>query len=280
MGSYGVVVEPLLRLRVTSYRPALPNWPAALALRIAVLADPHFNKPFMPLWRAEEIVERTNALAPDLVVLLGDFDTSHRLVMEHYDHADVAHVLAQLRAPLGVVAVMGNHDWWADERALQRERGPLRIAEALERAGIRCLENSAERFFWKEHPFWIAGLGDQYAFRLPGGGYRGVDDLPATLAAIDDDAPVILLAHEPDIFPSVPDRVALTLSGHTHGGQIVLAGYAPVVPSRYGRRYRYGHIVENERHLIVSGGLGCSILPVRIGMPPEIVMIETGSGTA
>ena len=89
-----------------------------------------------------------------------------------------------------------------------------------------------------------------------------------------DDAPVILMAHEPDIFPHVPDRVALTVSGHTHGGQIRMLGYAPVVPSRFGNRYVYGHIVEQKRHLIVSAGLGCSGLPVRFGATPEIVMIE------
>jgi predicted MPP superfamily phosphohydrolase len=89
-----------------------------------------------------------------------------------------------------------------------------------------------------------------------------------------DDAPVILLVHEPDVFPQVPDRVALTVAGHTHGGQVRLLGYAPFVPSRYGDRYVYGHIVEEGRHLIVSGGLGCSGMPVRFGSPPEIVMIE------
>ena len=90
-------------------------------------------------------------------------------------------------------------------------------------------------------------------------------------------APVILLAHEPDIFSQVPSRVSLTLSGHTHGGQVRVFGYSPMVPSRYGNRYAYGHVVEDDRHLIISGGLGCSILPVRIGMPPEIVMVDVGS---
>jgi hypothetical protein len=81
-----------------------------------------------------------------------------------------------------------------------------------------------------------------------------------TLAQVTDAAPVILLAHEPDIFPRVPARVALTLSGHTHGGQVRLFGYSPMVPSRFGNRFAYGHIVEEDRHLIVSGGLGCSFL--------------------
>ena len=91
-----------------------------------------------------------------------------------------------------------------------------------------------------------------------------------------DGAPVILLAHEPDIFTRVPARVSLTLSGHTHGGQVRLFGYSPVVPSRYGNRYAYGHIVEDDRNLVVSGGLGCSIMPVRFGVPPEILEIQVG----
>ena len=106
--------------------------------------------------------------------------------------------------------------------------------------------------------------------------FTGTDDLAGTLARVSDEAPVILMAHEPDIFPGVPVRVALTVSGHTHGGQIRLFGYSPVVPSRYGNRFAYGHVVENNRHLIVSGGIGCSIMPVRFGVPPEILEIEVG----
>ncbi len=104
--------------------------------------------------------------------------------------------------------------------------------------------------------------------------YDGLDDLAGTLALTTDDAPIVLMAHEPDIFPKVPDRVALTVCGHTHGGQVRVLGFAPYVPSKFGDRYVYGHIVEDGRNMIVSGGLGCSGLPVRFGAPPEIVMIE------
>jgi len=127
-------------------------------------------------------------------------------------------------------------------------------------------------------PIWLLGLADQIAFAEAGvadaAGRRGPANLAKTLAAITDDSPAILLAHEPDIFPEVPDRVALTLSGHTHGGQIRIAGWSPIVPSIYGNRYAYGHVKESIRHLIVSGGLGTSSLPVRLGVPPEIVIIE------
>ena len=93
---------------------------------------------------------------------------------------------------------------------------------------------------------------------------------------VQGDEPVLLMAHEPDIFPTVTERVSLTLSGHTHGGQIRIFGWSPVVPSRYKNRYAYGHVVEDGRHLLVSGGLGFSILPVRFGMPPEINFVEIG----
>nr|AAF36815.1 unknown [Rhizobium etli] len=128
--------------------------------------------------------------------------------------------------------------------------------------------------------FWLAGLEDHVAL-LPGRKWgrtrmTGLDDLDGTMAQVTDDAPVIQLAHEPDIFPRVPERVSLTLSGHTHGGQIRFFGRSPIVPSRYGDRYAYGHIVEEGRNIIVSGGLGCSIAPVRFGVPPEIVVIDLG----
>lgn len=88
---------------------------------------------------------------------------------------------------------------------------------------------------------------------------------------------MILLVHEPDIFTEVPARVALTLAGHTHGGQIRLPLVPPLwTPSEYGTRFTYGHIVEDSRHMIVSGGLGCSGVPLRLGVPPEIVRIELG----
>ncbi len=139
------------------------------------------------------------------------------------------------------------------------------------------LENFAVMLGTKDERFWLAGLGDQLAHPLGHGRFRGVDDLPGTLAQVQTKDPVLLLAHEPDVFPRVPDRVALTLCGHTHGGQIRLPLIWPAfVPSKYGARFAYGHVVEEDRHLIVSGGLGTSLIPARLGVPPEIVHIQLG----
>ncbi len=136
------------------------------------------------------------------------------------------------------------------------------------------MENSVQRVEAKRGAFWLAGTASIVAIPLGGNRYRGLDDLPATLGAVTDAEPVILLAHEPDLFVRVPERVSLTLSGHTHGGQVRLFGRSFVTPSEFGNRFAYGHVEEAGRHLIVSGGLGASIVPVRLGVPPEIVVID------
>jgi predicted MPP superfamily phosphohydrolase len=277
--AYGVGVEPLLRLRVTRYHPTPRQWPADFALRIAVIADIHACDPWMSLERIEGIVDRTNALRADLIVLLGDYVAGVHQVTRFIPSQEWAKVLAGLKAPLGVHAVMGNHDYWEDRTVQQLGHGPTMAHRALESAGIPVYENDAVKLVKDGRPFWLAGLGDQLAF-LPARRFRtirrfGADDLEATLAKITDDAPVILMAHEPNIAPRVPARVALQLSGHTHGGQVRLLGWSPAVPAQHGLRLAYGHIKLNC-DLIVSGGLGCSILPVRVGVPPEIVEVTLG----
>jgi predicted MPP superfamily phosphohydrolase len=282
LSSYGLAIEPGYRLNVTHYRVSPPRWTPGLNLSVGVIADVHAGGPLMPAARIRAIAERTNALNPDIIVLLGDFAASHKLKTRSVAPEEWAEALSVLEAPLGVHAILGNHDWWDDLAAQRARRGPVMGRRVLERFGIPVYENDAVRLEKDGHAFWLAGLGDQLAFvkglrRRRRRGPKGIDDLPGTLAKITDDRPVILLAHEPDIFPRVPDRVSLTLSGHTHGGQVRLFGYSPRVPSRFGNRFAYGHIVEDDRHLIVSGGLGCSILPVRIGVPPEVVMVDVGA---
>lgn len=283
-GGYALA-EPF-RVGITQYAITPPGWPRGLPLRLAILTDFHLCEPWFGLERLEGVVERTNALEADAVLLLGDFVAGHRLGKfgRAIPHDDWARVLAGLKAPLGTHAVLGNHDWWEARDVQLARRGPTPAGAALEDAGIPVYENDALRMEKNGQPFWLAGLGDQWAFwptdrqkKIAGiHAYEGVDDLSGTLAKIDDDAPVILMVHEPDIFPEVPERVSLTVAGHTHGGQVRIAGYAPIVPSRFARRYLQGHIVEDGRHIVVSAGLGCSSLPIRFGVPPEIVLIDLG----
>jgi predicted MPP superfamily phosphohydrolase len=231
----------------------------------------------MSLDRIHAIVERTNALKPDIIVMLGDYVAGHRHVTRFIPASEWAPVLAGLKAPLGVHAILGNHDWWEDKTVQRDGEGPTNSRRALEAAGIPVYENDVKRLTKDGHPFWLAGLGDQLAY-IPARRFRpvkriGVDDLGATLRKVTDDAPLILMAHEPDVARRVPSRVALQLSGHTHGGQVRMLGWSPISAS--GQQLAYGHIRMNC-DVIVSGGLGCSIMPFRIGVPPEIVLVTVG----
>lgn len=275
-GSYAFVIEPGFMLRTQVYRFTPPNWTPGLKLRLVLLADPHIAEPYMSLARFRRIIATANALEPDAHLMLGDYAVSHRFVTRKASATDVAAAARELKSPLGTFAIMGNHDWWADKAAQKSGHGPTIGQKALEDAGIPVLENKAIRVLKEGMPLWFSGTGSIVALWRRGRGLVGVDDLPSTLAQVTDDAPIIHLAHEPDMFTQIPPRVSLTLSGHTHGGQVRLLGYSPIVPSSYGNRFAYGHVEENGRHLIVSGGLGCSMLPVRLGVPPELVLLELG----
>ena len=271
-GAYAGLIEPTMLLDVTRYQLTPPGWPADLELNLAVISDVHVCEPYVPLSRVKRIVETVNALKPDLIVHLGDHEATHRFVRARVPPREWAAVYADLHAPLGFYTVFGNHDWWHNHDEI---RG------ALDGKRIRVLENEAELLEIGGRRFWLAGLGDQLAHWYGRGQFHGEDDLPATLAQVTTDDPVLLLAHEPDIFAEAPERVSLTLSGHTHGGQIHIPGFPnPWIPSGYGDRFRYGHIVEDDRHLIVSGGIGMSIVPVRFGVPPEVLMIRLGGRPA
>jgi len=261
--------EAALDLQVTQYRPVPRAWPKGQRLTMTVIADLHAGGPNMGLERVRSVVDAANAVPSDIVLLLGDYFATHRFVTERVPHAAWAGELARLKSRLGTYAIFGNHDWWFDIEG---------VRHALAAVSIPALENDALLLGEPGEKFWLAGLGDQVAFRLGHRKFRGVDDLPGTLARLTTDDPAILMVHEPDIFTQVPDRVALTIAGHTHGGQIrIPLVWEAFIPSAYGTRFVYGHVVEEGRHLIVSGGLGTSFVPARVGVPPEIVRIELGA---
>lgn len=276
--AYAFGVEPGWRLDLVRYALSPPGWPAEAPLRIAVIADLHVADPWISESRVHDIVDLANSLRPDLTVLLGDYVCTHRFVTGYVRPEAWADALKRLSAPLGVWSILGNHDWWSAAMPTEPPDGARSVRAALRRAGCPPLENDAVRILHRGRAFWLAGLGDQMAHRR-GGRWRGVDDLDATLARARADEPVILLAHEPWIFARRPPRpVALTLSGHTHGGQINL----PLLDIRSrltegDRRYLYGAFVEDGRHLVVSGGLGTSIAPIRVLRPPEVVEVTLGA---
>lgn len=253
---WAFVIEPS-RLVLRETPITLQSWPASFkGLRIAVISDLHAGSPYITLDKIHQIVETTNAAQPDLILLPGDFVIHGVLGGTFMEPEVIASALKGLRARFGVFATLGNHDWWYN--------GP-RVKKALETAGVTVLENDAAAIERDGAAIWIAGIGDKW---------EGNPDIASALARVDDSAPVIAFTHNPDIFPSIPARVALTIAGHTHGGQVALPIIGrPVVPSEFGERYAAGHIVEGSKHLFVTTGVGASILPVRFRVPPEISLL-------
>lgn len=233
----------------------LDRWPAgAPPMRLVLISDLHVAGPETPPSRLARVVRQINALRPDLVLIAGDFVTEKRTATRLYGADAAIAPLAGLRARLGTVAVMGNHDHWLGSRD---------VHAALARYRVSVLDNRAMRVGL----LGIGGVDDDYTHHA---------DVPATLAAMARVGGVpIVLSHSPDIFPRVPATVPLTLTGHTHCGQIVLPLYGPVATaSRYGERYRCGVVVERGRRLVVTAGIGTSILPLRLGAPPDLWVIE------
>lgn len=223
---------------------------------VALLTDTHLSGPDNSPERMARIVALVNRLKPDLVLLGGDYIGDWKGGAT-YGPADSIAPFAALKAPLGVVAVLGNHDPGHHEQISVRRWRAL-----FDRIGIELLDNQAVR----RGPLAIGGLRDRFI---------GRPDIPRTMRAMEalGGAP-ILLAHRPDIFPAVPDRPLLTLVGHTHCGQVALPFFGIVyVPSRFGKRYACGIYREGAKTLIVSAGIGTSGLPIRMLSPPDIWLV-------
>ncbi len=222
-------------------------------LRLLLLSDLHVAGPDMPPSRLAHIIALANAQQPDLVLLAGDFISDRRLATHHYTFREALAPLEAIRAPLGAVAVLGNHDHWRDAARGRAE---------LTRIGVTVLANSAVR----RGPLAIAGFDDDFT---------GHADIAGAIAAARQLGGVpIALSHSPDVFPQVPGDVSLTLAGHTHCGQVRYPwGRTPATMSRYGDRYACGLIRETGRTLIVSAGLGTSVLPFRFFTHPDMWVI-------
>jgi predicted MPP superfamily phosphohydrolase len=233
-------------------------WPSSRPLRLLVMSDLHVGSPYHGVRRLRSTVALANATQPDLICVLGDFVTRGVIGGSFVPPEVIAAELRRLQAPGGVVAVLGNHDRWYDGPQVQR---------ALVSAGIRVVEDTAVRLTTPSGPVWIAGVSDLLT---------ASHDVPRALRAVSDrQTPILLLTHNPDIFPLVPDRVTLTLAGHTHGGQVrlPLLGSPVMMTSRYGQRYAAGLVVEEGRRLFVSTGIGTTRVPVRYGVPPSIFVL-------
>jgi predicted MPP superfamily phosphohydrolase len=217
--------------------------------RIVFITDVHYG-PFFSKERVDSLVNQTNALKPDMILLGGDYVTN--------DPANVGPVfssLSKLKAPLGVYGVLGNND-------------PKNVSiQAMQNAGITYIGNGG---------VWI---GSSNTSRIRVGGVADMDtNVPNQLPILEGVTPedfVILVTHKPDYFPKVSrSRVDLVLAGHTHGGQITLFGlYAPLISSEYGQEYVTGEKKLGNDTMIISNGIGMVWAPVRFFARPQIIVI-------
>jgi len=247
------IADPVVR----ETEVALADWPrGAPPVRAVLISDLHVAGPDMPPSRLVRIVAQIQALHPDLVLIAGDMVSDKRLATQRYSLAEAVAPLRALRPRLGTFAVLGNHDHW-------RNAGEARAT--LRAVGVRVLTNEAAR----AGPLAIGGLDDAFT---------GHHDPAATLAMIRQvGGAALLLSHSPDPFPSLPRQVGLMLAGHTHCGQIRLPLIGAVsYMSEHGDRYACGRIDEGGRTLIVSAGLGTSVLPLRLGARPDLWLVTIG----
>jgi predicted MPP superfamily phosphohydrolase len=227
------------------------------------LSDIHHG-PWVPLSFVDRMVKITNALDPDLILLNGDYVSSSSRFIK-----PVVQRLANLRARIGVLGVLGNHDWW---------EGVGETRDHFREVDIPLIDNSRmfvspERKLVKDarNGLCVAGVGDYWEDEI---------DFVGALKGVPDEMPRLLLSHNPDV-AEVPElanheyRVDLMLSGHTHGGQVRLPLLGtPIVPSSYGQKYAQGLVQGPGCQVYITRGIGLTVLPVRLGVPPEITLIE------
>ncbi len=229
-------------------------------LKIAIISDIHAGAPFITLEKIRQLVDLTNREKPDLVLMPGDFVIKKIIGGKFIQPEPIAEILSKLDSKHGSIAVLGNHDWWNDGN---------RITKALRNKNITVLENSSIELSVNGKELNVAGVLD-LTTNFP--------DIGLALSKIKKDSSILLLSHNPDVFPFVPRHVSLTIAGHTHGGQVKLPVLGRlIVPSIHKEKYAYGYIQENNKNMYVSSGIGSSILPVRFGVKPEIVILTIKS---
>jgi predicted MPP superfamily phosphohydrolase len=262
-GAYPLFVEPH-RLEISRRSFPVRGLPPSLdGLRIVQLTDIHLGT-WTSAAHVRALVEKANALEPDLIALTGDY------VLRWPDYIpQAAAALSSLRAKVGVVGVLGNHDWYQD--------GPLSKRE-LEKAGVRMIDN--DRVFLTPDRRLTDGVSEGLCLAGVGDLWCDVQLYDKALAGVPSEVPRLLLSHNPDVaeeqaFISGNYRVDLMLSGHTHGGQIrfPIVG-APVTMSRYGQKYARGLVMGPTCPVFVCRGLGMAMLPLRLGSIPEMAVIE------
>lgn len=262
LGWWSSRADPLVRRASIT----LDDWPAgARHLRVALLADIHLGNASTDRARLARVVALVDATAPDLVLIAGDFVAGYAPEGALRQTGALTDTLSRLHAPLGIVAVLGNHD---------NATNPAAIRRALEAAHIMVLENGAIR----RGPLLIGGSGDTVS------GHARLGGTLLALRRLEAARPGarIYLSHSPDIEKWLPPGPSLLLAGHTHCGQIVvpIVGAALPVSRVFGNRLRCGMVADGRKTVVVTSGIGTSYLPLRFGAPPDFWLLTLGGPAA
>lgn len=276
--SYAYFIEPH-RLVVRHEQIAIKTWDRAFdGLRIAMIGDIHGGSNGADRAKLRSIVERVNADNVDLVVLLGDYVSQIKqrgprnewqIAMQP---AEIADGISGMQAKFGVIAVLGNHDGWYGDKQVEQE---------LTRVGIRVLQNELFTIERDGKKLRILGLKDH----MKVGSWKAYsDDAKNVVASTEGTGDLVVLEHSPDILPLVTGDLAISkdlklfLAAHTHGGQVWFPILGrPIIPSSYGQKYAYGHVVDRGVDMWVTSGIGESLLPLRFMVPPEVVILTVNT---
>ncbi|HCV43371.1 MAG TPA: hypothetical protein DGH68_07790 [Bacteroidetes bacterium] len=260
--AYGMLLEKN-ECELTSVEFAFPHLPEQLdGFTIALASDVH-SSPYMLKEDMDRYAQLVNSLNADMIVMPGDFVTSN-----HSEVFAFAEAFNILRAPYGVYGVLGNHDYYS---------GPDDVAKHVDDCGINLLRNDKVLIEKDGGKFYLLGVDDV------GMQNSAAIKLDEAIGSAPLAVPRILLCHRPYYVKAASEKnVDLILSGHTHGGQVVLGRFGDVViaPSRLASRYVWGKYRHENTHMYVSRGIGTVGLPVRINCPPEITKITLRKGNA
>jgi uncharacterized protein len=254
----------LLQLRIN-----LENLPSAFnGFKIAQITDIHAG-PLVPRKLISEGVDLIMSARPDLIVLTGDFVSGATKILwtryggfkeKHFNYC--MEELSRLHAPLGTFAVLGNHDFWSGSAVVKK------IVHGLEGIGVKVLRNESQTLKKGGESLELIGVDDYWEASY---------SLSKALKGVSENACRILISHNPDVNEDIDNskkNLDLIISGHTHGGQIVLPLLGALyIPSPFGQKYLHGLVEDGSRQTYISRGLGLFFVPIRLNCPPDVSLL-------